>query len=206
MTTGTLKFGPIPTLGDRWWDDPESVWRVWDRNAYYLWGANGGNYRRSTLGEIIGGGGLAGPRGPTRGRAHPRYVGICTMGTDEIALNGPVFEELGAKLTAGATIVAPTYQGKLSLGTGIGATRPGASESVHRDWLKIQGSILSELLQLGRLASGVRIPEGTYWPDCTKADVTTMRPTDPHAHGIRSLDDLEAIASHIASRIGSGTG
>jgi hypothetical protein len=176
-TFGTLVFSPIAQLPDKWWTDLDNVWSVWDPNAHYLWGANSGNYSGIAIGGSLNGRGMAGANGPTRGRAHPNYVGIITMDAQDMPLNDSVFDRLEEFLRTGKNVVVPTQHLKLSLGTGIGATAP--------DWDQIQSYLLKKIHQLGMIARNVDIPEGTYWPDC--------RRTPPVRHVITKLTNLSDI-------------
>ena len=180
---GQLRFGTIERLADDWWtspppNDPQAVWNTWDRDTYYLWGANSGNYQGIAIGQLLGGGGMAGTNGPSRGRAHPHYVGVITMDVADLPKNDPVFQELAGYMANGKNVVAPTFHGEWSLGTGIGKNIP--------NWGDIQKYLLSHVYSLGQAASGAVFPPGTYWPD--------WRPgMNGVKHPIASMSDLLAI-------------
>jgi predicted NAD-dependent protein-ADP-ribosyltransferase YbiA (DUF1768 family) len=188
---GTLIFGEIKKLVDNWWtslpaNDPADVWTTWDRDTYYLWGANSGNYDGIPVGGPLNGDGMASVNsGPTRGRAHPHYVGVITMAQSDLPKNDPIFQALAAKLTAGQDVVIPTFHGKLSLGTGIGGTIP--------HWDAIQEYLLRQIHALGASAKSVTIPAGTFWPDLR-----------PHKGGqpypISQLDDLITLANMLSTK------
>lgn len=190
---GSLQFAEIPRLPDQWWvdapeTDPARVWTVWNRSSWYIWGANSGNYRQGPIGSLIGGGGMAGPNGPTRGRMHPHYVGVITMNEADMPLNAPVYARLAALIDSGDTVVIPVFVDrqlvpgfKLSLGTGIGGNQP--------DWGEIQSNVLSGIVRLGQAAGRVEIPKGAYWPD--------LRQPTPKIHPIASLEDISAIVDDV---------
>ena len=185
MTKGKLIFGEIEQLVDNWWtsappNDPSDVWKTWDRNTYYLWGANSGNYKGIAIGQSLMGGGMAGPHGPTRGRAHPHYVGVITMDVADLPKNDAVFQDLNNLLNNGSNVVVPTFAGKFSLGTGIGIGVSG--------WDQIQEYLLKNIYNLGQSASSVTIPQGTNWP-----------------YPIAEIDDLMAIVTNVLSKE-TGTG
>jgi len=181
---GGLRFGAVERLKDDWWmspppGDPQAVWDTWDRDTYYVWGANSGNYRGIAIGQLLGGGGMAGTsHGPSVGRAHPHYIGVITMSTADLPKNDAVFQELARYLARGKHVVIPTYHGEWSLGTGIGKGVSG--------WGDIQKYLVSQVYALGQAAGSVTIPAGTYWPD--------WRPGMNGAkHSIATLADLAAI-------------
>jgi hypothetical protein len=195
--TGKLIFAPIHRLPDNWWTDtpaadPDSVWTVWDKNSYYLWGANEGNYQQTPIGQLIGGGGMAGINGPSRGRSHPHYIGVNTMEFADMADNDAVFDDLNTKIRNGQNVVVPIYaqdkatpcMAQCSLGTGIGATVP--------HWSDIQKYIFGKFVELAQTAGtgNLVIPDGTYWPDCRKPE--------PHPrHMITSVEDMETIIATL---------
>src|ERR1044072_320242 len=128
MTSGTLIFSGIHQLPDNWWNDqppndPASVWSVWHKNTFYTWGANSGNYQLA-IGQSLHGLGMADVKGPSRGRAHPHYVGIITMDVNDMPKNDPVFLALENELSNGNHVVIPSFKGRFSLGTGLGANVP----------------------------------------------------------------------------------
>ncbi|HSS19027.1 MAG TPA: hypothetical protein VLL54_03040 [Pyrinomonadaceae bacterium] len=187
MASGSLIFSGIPQLPDNWWlgkpaNDPADVWTVWDKNTFYGWGANSGNYQGIAIGQSLHGGGMADPIiGPSRGRAHPHYVGIITMSLYDNPKNDPVFAALAQEIANGNNIVIPSHHGRLSLGTGIGATVP--------NWGDIQKYLLAKIYDLGTKAGAVKIPHGTFWPDCR---------TDPATnHPIKKLDDINDIVNNV---------
>ena len=192
-----LVFEEIPQLPDNWWDgtpssNPSIVWTVWDENTYYLWGANVGNYQLKPIGTIIGGGGMAGPNGPTRGRHHPHYVGIITMDASEMPKNDAVFNYLaGLASNNDNNILIPVYntsssgtpEYKFSLGTGIGGSQP--------KWADIQIYILKQIVKLAALCD-VDIPDGVYWPDC-------RQPQPYPRYQLKSIQDIEDIIDKVLS-------
>ena len=186
MASGNLIFSGIHQLPDNWWvppsNDPASVWTVWDKDTFYAWGANSGNYQGIPIGQSLHGGGMADAiKGPSRGRAHPHYVGIITMNIRDMPKNDPVFSSLEQEMANGKNVVIPSFHGRLSLGTGIGATVP--------NWGDIQKYVLGKFYDLGQKASSVTIPNGTFWPDCR---------TDPSTdHPIKKLDDLDDIVNNV---------
>ena len=185
MPNGALIFSSIHQLPDNWWDgkpssDPASVWTVWDKNTFYTWGANAGNYQ-VPIGQSLHGLGMADVKGPSRGRAHPHYVGIITMDIHDMPKNDPVFDSLEQEMGNGKNVVIPSYHGRLSLGTGIGSTVP--------NWAEIQEYLLTKIDALGQKAAAVTIPHGTFWPDCR---------TDPSTdHPINKLADLMDIVNNV---------
>jgi len=189
---GNLLFEGVPQLPDDWWTapppgDPGTVWNAWDRRTYYLWGANSGNFRGVPLGKSLGGDGMAGHDGPSRGRAHPHYMGVITMAKDELQRNDDVFKDLALLIADGANVVVPTHRGRWSLGTGIGANVD--------HWDVIQEYLLTQVYRLGQEADAVAIPVGTYWPD--------MRPRMNEArHPIAKQDDLLEIAKLLSAQRG----
>ena len=186
MANGSLIFSGIHRLPDNWWNDPPrtdpaSVWNVWDRDTFYTWGANAGNYQGIPIGKSLHGDGMAGAlHGPSRGRAHPHYVGLITMSLPDMPKNDPVFVSLENEISNGNNVVIPAFNGRFSLGTGIGKT--------VQNWAEIQKYLLTKIYDLGQKAS-VTIPPGTFWPDCRK---------DPEeAHPITKLDDLMDIVNKV---------
>lgn len=168
---GTIKFAEIPTLQDGWekgtpTDNPSNVWKIWDENSYYLWGANHYNFTGISIGKSLKGGGMAGVNhGPTRGLAHPHYIGVNTMEFIYASDNDAVFSELTKLVKSGKDIVVPIYHDinapsgiyKYSLGTGIGHN--------VQNWSDIQKHIFQLLIQLCKVAEKVVFPAGIYWPD-----------------------------------------
>lgn len=163
---------------------------MWDETTWYLWGANVGNYRQGPIGTLIGGDGLAGVNGPSRGRYHPHYVGLITMTVADLPENAPVFAALAARVDGGGSVVVPVYDTaeggpptlKLSLGTGIAAGQPG--------WGAIQRSILSGIVKLGQRCGAVKIPAGVYWPDCRTPEPCVRYP-------VATLADIEHIVDAV---------
>jgi hypothetical protein len=186
MANGTLIFSGIHLLPDNWWNDPPpsdpaSVWNVWDKNTYYTWGANAGNYQGIAIGKSLGGEGMASDTGPSRGRAHPHYVGVITMDLNDMPKNDAVFLSLEQEIGNGKNVVIPSFKGRFSLGTGWGAHVP--------NWAGIQKYLLEKIYALGQKASASKIPSGTFWPDCR---------TDPEKnHPVRKLDDLMGIVNNV---------
>jgi len=172
---GNIIFAEIPKLDQDWQlgtptSDPDNVWTVWDKNNYYLWGANSGNISGIAIGQSLHGGGLAGPKGPTRGLAHPHYVGVNTMQFTEMSENITVFAELTKLIANDKNIVVPIFhdkndppgQYKYSLGTGLGSN--------VSNWMCIQKFIFNLIIKLSATANDVVIPSGVFWPDCRNAD------------------------------------
>ena len=187
---GILSFGEIKQLDNQWWtsppsDDPALVWNTWDRDTYYLWGANVGNYTGIPLGDSLNGDKMAGPNGPSRGRAHPHYVGVITMSASDLPKNDAVFQSLATLMASGKDIQVPSYHGRLSLGTGIGATVP--------NWPDIQKYLLEQIIVLASGASSVTIPPGTFWPDVRNKPET--------AHKISSVADLQNIVDFLSGNV-----
>ncbi len=164
--SGKIIFSKIEQLPPNWIDDPSSVWTVWDKNTYYLWGANSMNYDLKQ-GDGLMGAGMAGSNGPTLGYAHDHYVGLDTM--DYSTTRNPgVFKKLETLLLAGNDIVVPTFKGCYSLGTGIAHENPG--------WQKIQLQIMEGLVSLVENASAMETSDDTFWPDCrTQVSVSDGR-------------------------------
>ena len=200
-TPGQLVFDKIERLPDQWWkgkptDDPSMVWTVWNRSSWYLWGANGSNYDLP-IGQDLMGEGMAGKHGPSRGHAHPHFVGIITMSTADLPINDKTFATLKARIAAGDSVIVPIFPDSafsptgdtLSLGTGIGSSIPG--------WASIQREILAHIHALGEAASGVTIPPGLYWPDLSQAK--------PTLHDITSLADIKTIYESLPVLTAAGT-
>lgn len=170
MSGGTLSFGEIEQVPRGWWPDhTDSVWTIWRRDTYYLWGANSGSIDTAE-GASLNGGGMAGPNGPTFGLGHPNYVGIDTMALASVGAAGTTtasqFAALHAWLAGGNNVVVPTFRGKYSLGTGIAS---GMDPDV---WRQIQHEVMRGIVDLAAVAGALVIPAGTFWPDCrTTADL-----------------------------------
>jgi hypothetical protein len=197
MTAGTLRFGTIHRLPDQWWTsppptDPAAVWKAWDRDTYYVWGANSDNYQGIPMGHSLKGGGMAGVQhGPTEGRAHPHYVGVITMAEADLPLNDAVFDVLKGFLAKGQNVVIPTYRDEFSLGTGIGASMPAP------EWTAIQTYLLTKIHELGKTAATTDIPLGTFWPDCRNG-------RKPYV--IAELDDLMTIVNTVLTTKAAANG
>lgn len=156
IKSGKVIFSKIDQLPSNWMVDLSQVWTVWNKNTYYLWGANSMNYDLKQ-GDSLMGAGMAGSNGPTRGYAHDHYIGLDTM--DYSTTRNPgVFKKLHGLLMTGNDIVVPTFKGCYSLGTGIAHQNPG--------WQKIQLQIMEGLLSLVDNASSMEAPDETFWPDC----------------------------------------
>jgi predicted NAD-dependent protein-ADP-ribosyltransferase YbiA (DUF1768 family) len=189
-SNGTLSFGEIKQLDAQWWtspppNDPAAVWNTWDRDTYYLWGANVLNYAGIALGDSLNGDKMAGPNGPSRGRAHPHYVGVITMSASDLPKNDAVFQSLATLMASGKHVQVPSYGGRLSLGTGIGASVP--------NWADIQKYLLEQIIVLTSTASSVSIPPGTFWPD--------VRTTPETPHKISSVPDLQNIVDFLSGNV-----
>lgn len=153
---------------------------------YYVWGANtyNYNYRKGKVlgyvdritGEKKNGSGMASSKGPTKGRAHPHYIGIVSIfkpGDDleEIRkINEKQFRKLYRKLLEGHNVVFPlnmdlfkeTDVPKMSTGTtyeefvveshglGMGVAKKRAEESENPEdyinWSNIHGMILDGIM------------------------------------------------------------
>ena len=153
---------------------------------YYVWGANtyNYNYRKGKIlgyvdkltGEKKSGSGMASPKGPTKGRAHPHYIGIISIfkpGDDleEIRkINQKQFRKLYRKLLEGHNVVFPLNMDyfkendvpKMSRGTpyedfvveshglGMGVAKKRAEESENPEdyinWSNIHGMILDGIM------------------------------------------------------------
>lgn len=188
-------FQEIPQLTDNWWlgkpaNDPAIVWTVWTKDTYYLWGANAGNYQQKQIGTLIGGGGLAGVNGPSRGRHHPNYVGVITMNLADMPKNDAVFSYLsGLAKNSKNSIVIPIYntsktgtpEYKFSLGTGIGSGIP--------NWGDIQKYVLQQIVALSKICK-VTIPKETYWPDCRQSKPFPRHP-------MTSISDIQNIIDNV---------
>ena len=146
---GKLIFGPIKPLQ-----------AGWDKETYYIWGANLRNYQIRNPKMSLEGGGMASKKGPTYGWGHPNYIGVITVSLN-FEENDRVFAELADKLRCGANIEVPTFNGRFSLGSGIAKTRVRNKKK----WRRIQRYLLGKILELSELASETVIPEGTYWED-----------------------------------------
>lgn len=189
---GKVIFAEIPRLNLDWQDgtptdDPSNVWTVWNKNNYYLWGANSSNISGIAIGQSLKGGGLAGHNGPTRGLAHPHYVGVNTMEFDKMLENTSAFATLTSLIESGKNVVVPIFHDsyapsgeyKYSLGTGIGS-------SVSH-WIDIQKFIFNCIISLCDKADSVNIPSGVYWPDCRTSSKTH--------YPITNIEDMKAIVS-----------
>lgn len=187
---GKLVFAPIPRLPANWMSRPETVWTVWSRDDYYLWGANSGNMFLNQ-GMDLQGGGLAGKKhGPTRGYAHDHYIGVNTMQFDRVFDNNTVFIRLIMLIRQEKNIIIPIYDEdgivpptfKYSLGTGIGSGVPR--------WLDIQKHLLKHIIDLSEHVSSIEIPDDVYWPDC--------RQKQPYPrYRIQSIDDIRSIVDQV---------
>ncbi len=187
---GRIIFAEIPRLNLDWQDgtpsdDPSNVWTVWDKNNYYLWGANSSNISGISIGKSLMGGGLAGSHGPTRGLAHPHYIGVNTMESDKMNENITAFNNLTSLLVSGKNVVIPIFHDKgspageykYSLGTGIGSN--------VGSWIDIQKFIFKCIIKLSNDAESVDIPSGVYWPDCRSSSKTH--------YPVANVDDMKAI-------------
>lgn len=196
MNAGKIKFEPIPRLHDNWQngtptDNPANVWTVWDQDNYYLWGANSSNISGIAIGQSLHGGGMAGvSHGPTRGLAHPHYVGVNTMESGKMSENDTAFAQLTTLIKNGKNVVIPIFHDhgtpagvfKYSLGTGIGAN--------VGNWGDIQKYVFKLLIKLSTHASSVEIPSGVYWPDCRNANRL------PH-YPISNMADIQTIVDNL---------
>ncbi|NRA45153.1 MAG: hypothetical protein HRU09_09385 [Oligoflexales bacterium] len=120
---GVVHFGRVPGIEEGW-----------DSSHLYCWGANAENQYLKRK-EYLNGGGMAGPTGPSRGKAHPQYVGINTM---SYGTNQAVFAELEKALDKGMVVVIPTFRQRFSLGGHI-------SKRLLKEeqWTRVQKEVLS---------------------------------------------------------------
>lgn len=197
---GTIRFDSIPRLPQDWWDktDAESVWPTWGQHTSYLWGANSGN-QFLARGVALNGEGLASSNGPSRGRAHPQYVGIDTMSGDSRSLkaNNKVYAQMTAYLKAGNTLIVPVDlrasqpdPGKFSLGTGYGLTA--------RDGTKIHLEMWVAILELIKGADTVSYCATMWTPDISQ-------PVSKRKGSRVALPDLESIKAYHAKLLAAET-
>lgn len=189
---GKLSFDTIPKLPDNWWDgsDADTVWTVWDKDTFYLWGANSGN-QFVPRGQPLNGGGMASTdKGPTRGMGHPHYVGIDTMEISKKANDG-VFATLKTELENGKNIVVPVYlkhgdphNGSYGLGTGYGLD--------VTDHVQIHAYVWEKLLELAAAADETSIPSLMWTPD-----VIQYKPPPAHTPRV-PLPDMAAVKAWAA--------
>lgn len=192
---GTLRFDSIPRLPEDWWQgtDADTVWPTWGQHVSYFWGANSGN-QFLDRGKALNGGGLASDQGPSRGRAHPQYVGIDTMSASAYSLsnNDKVYSQMAAWLRAGHTLVVPVdlraalsdqEKGKFSLGTGYGLDLPEATEIHEYLW--------GAIIKLIELADNVGYSTIMWTPDMSL-------PAGARAGSRVELADLNAIKAYLA--------
>lgn len=191
---GSVKLGGIPQLAPNWWKLADVDFPVgWDPNTVYLWGANNGNYKNFSPQHLLAGGGMAGENGPTRGRGHPRYVGVVT--TDTSTNNQTVFEQVQEKLAEGKTILVPIAKGKFALGTGLALKwfQP------EKDWYCNQLQLFTALQQVMEEAHAVEIPLHVFWADCLKTDCTSpgLSNASPHTLPLQSIGDISVIKEYL---------
>ncbi|MEM8979607.1 MAG: hypothetical protein AAGD04_08990 [Pseudomonadota bacterium] len=193
---GQIQFDEIPKLPKQWWDgtDAETVWPTWGKDKSYFWGANASN-QFLDRGVFLNGGGLASPDiGPSRGYAHPQYVGLDTMsaGVSSLASNTKVYMTMSAYLDAGQTVVVPLDlreeqpdPGKFSLGTGIGIGARDGTE-IH---IGLWEGILGLIDHIGE--ANVDFNAKMWTPDMSQ---------DQHERqGTKiALPDLEAIQAYLS--------
>eukprot|EP01095_Lingulamoeba_sp_RSL-Kostka_P000776 TRINITY_DN1105_c0_g1_i2.p1 TRINITY_DN1105_c0_g1~~TRINITY_DN1105_c0_g1_i2.p1 ORF type:complete len:188 (+),score=19.36 TRINITY_DN1105_c0_g1_i2:1071-1634(+) len=106
---------------------------------------------------------MAGTKGPTRGRGHPRYYSIITTSISE-EINKNRFEFLKDQIKDGKTIYIPIDKsGRFVLGSFIAYNR----FATVKNWFKSQKLILSEIYELINIASEVIInkTDSFYWYD-----------------------------------------
>lgn len=148
---------------------------------YYVWGANSYNYnyRKGKIlgytdrltGEKKGGSGMASAKGPTRGRAHPNFIGIISIfkpgdNMEEITkINAKQFRKLYRKLLEGHNVIFPLDMDRFTeknvpkmskgsvydefvteshgLGKGVSLKRAEESENPQDliNWQNVQGTI-----------------------------------------------------------------
>ena len=195
---GKLSFDAIPKLPDNWWDgtDAQTVWTVWDKDTFYLWGANSGN-QFVPRGQPLNGGGMASTdKGPTRGMGHPHYVGIDTMALSKTANDG-VFATLKSELENGKNIVVPVYlkhgdhnNGCYGLGTGYGLD--------VTDHIQIHAYVWEKLLDLASVADDTSIPALMWTPD-----VILYKPPPAQTPRV-PLPDMAAVKAWAAKLAAAG--
>lgn len=189
---GKLMFQEVKQLPDHWWKDFEIAWDFWERNSYYLWGANIGNYKKRNPNKKLKGSGLASRKGPTRGRGHPHYIGVITTSLS-FKKNDKVFDFLEQKLRDGNNVVIPLLSSRYGLGTNAAFRR----YKKIKDWYRSQKYHFEKIMQLAKLASEVVIPEEAFWPDCglkckSKSEVNFL---------IQTIDDFPHILIYLNSKI-----
>ena len=125
---GVIHFGSIPQISQGWKSD-----------HLYCWGANAENQSLNRK-ESLNGGGMAGPSGPSQGRAHPQYVGINTMSH---GTNQAIFSNLEKALDKGMVVVIPTFRQRFSLGGQI-------SKRLLREeqWVRVQKEVFAGIRTL----------------------------------------------------------
>lgn len=191
---GTIKFDPVPRLPTDWWlpvpknsteieaQNRKNVWPIWGEHNCYFWGANAGN-QFVDRGQSLAGGGMAGSNGPSRGIAHPQYVGYDTMSdpNKSKAGNGKVISEMMSWLDAGHTVIIPTYPNRFSLGTGIAIDNPNATS--------VQAAMWADIISLINHASNVSYIAELWTPDMAQASGSRKGTNIP-------LPDLVAIKAY----------
>lgn len=191
---GTIQFNTIPKLPDNWWDnldDADTVWPTWGQYKSYFWGANSSN-QFLKRGDSLMGGGLASSNGPSRGRAHPQYVGVDTMSSSStsLAANQTVYTQMTCYLEAGHTLIVPIdlrsslpdiEKAKFSLGTGIGMSQ--------RDAPLIHSEIWAGILALVGTAKTVDYNSKMWTPDMSL-------PANARTGSRVALPDLAAMTAY----------
>ena len=144
--------------------------------TYYVWGANTYNYKYRTnkllgytdrvTGETKEGSGQAGRKGPTLGKAHPKFVGVVSifkpgdsLSSIAAAIDGR-FAFLKRKLRQGARIEFPmedkTKELPKKYGLDYVAKHHGLGKGVARDRLKTARDIARWEKIQARIEMGIR--------------------------------------------------
>lgn len=195
LGTGALKFGVIPQLSKDWWHSgADKAFEIWDKNTLYLWGANISNYLLDNPKLDLGGDGLAGSEGPSRGHGHPHYVGVITTSLSK-AENDAVFKKLEKEQAQGKNIVVPiSPEGRWALGTGLAL---GWFNNDARAWKQSQYYLLDHIHSLALGARQVDFGNNTFWPDCTTVtDCKTIGRESPRALKIKTTSDLDRVKNY----------
>lgn len=174
---GQVFFAAIPRIDSSINPNP------WNDRNLFLWGANNGNYN-SQPGTLIGGSGMAGTTGPTKGIAHEKYIGILTMQeSGDEAINQKQFSALKECLKKGHNIFFPILHDKWSLGTGI-ALMGGPTPQ----WNNMQKTILTATLDL--------IKESNKEPVIINGGKNYFTFPDPNTN-IKDSNDLKNLINQL---------
>lgn len=204
---GHLRFDSIPKLPHDWWDgdDADTVWPTWGEHTSYFWGANAGN-QFLDRGVALNGGGLASVKwGPTRGRAHPHYIGIDTMSDSAFSLtnNAKVYAQGAAILDAGHDLVVPVFMkhgdidhGKFSLGTGYG---------LRGDYVaKIHAEMWAGIIALIGDAETVTFNPIMWTPDVAQPTEALRKANRVALPDLAAMQDYQATLAEVAAAAESG--